>query len=69
MAKLIGREWNKCLNKCTHEWLSDDGTELTADFDPDSAEGSTITVIATSTFYVKNTEGKWQKLGSDEVIA
>ena len=68
MATLIGREYNKVLGKCQNMWLSDDGSEITADFDPDSAEGSTIIVIADDTTYMKNTQHKWQKCGSTEVI-
>lgn len=67
--KLINREWNTCLGKYQNMWLADDTSDITADFDPDGAEGSTIIVIATEETYMKNTSGKWQKCGSTEVIA
>jgi len=35
---------------------------------PDSAEGSVIIVISTRSTYMKNTAGKWQKVGTTEVI-
>lgn len=68
MAKLIGQEFNKCQDKVQNMWLSDTGSELTSDFDPDSAIGSTIIVISTHSVYMKNTVGKWQKCGSTEVL-
>lgn len=67
--KLIDREWNIHLNKYQNIWLADDESELSADFDPDGAEGSMIIVISTQANYMKNTNGKWQKLGTTEVIA
>lgn len=66
--KLIGREWNACLGKYQNLWLADDKSVLTADFDPDGAEGSIIIVISTETTYMKNTKGKWQLCGGTEVI-
>lgn len=65
---LIEREYNAFLDKYTNTWLADDESGITADFDPDGAPGSIILVISTQTTYMKNTEGKWQKLGSTEVI-
>lgn len=67
--KLIDREWNASLQKWTHYWLADNESGITADFDPDSAEGSTIIVISTQSTWMKNTEGKWQKVGTTEVAA
>ncbi len=66
--KLIDREWNAHLGKYMNMWLADKTTDITADFDPDSAEGSIILVIETGATYMKNTLGKWQKCGSTEVI-
>ena len=43
-------------------------TGITADFDAEGAEGSIILVISTEATYMKNTQGKWQKCGSTEVI-
>lgn len=67
--KLINREWNAYLGKYQNMWLADDETGITADFDPESAEGSTIIVISTEATYMKNTAGNWQMCGSTEVIA
>jgi hypothetical protein len=67
--KLINREWNAYLGKYQNMWLADDETNITANFDPDGAEGSMIIVIATESTYMKNTSGQWQKCGSTEVIA
>ena len=66
--KLINREWNAYLGKYQNMWLADDETGLSADFDPDGAEGSTVIVSATDATYMKNTEGKGQICGSREVI-
>ena len=49
-------------------WIADDESCITADFDTDSAAGSTIIVIATSSTWMKNSTGKWQKVGTTEVI-
>jgi hypothetical protein len=49
-------------------WLANEDSDIAADFDPDGAEGSMILVIASQSTYIKNTEGKWQKYGSTEVI-
>ena len=67
--KLIEREWNVILNEYMNVWLADDESGITADFDSDSAAGSTIIVISTSSTYMKNTQGKWQKAGTTEVVA
>ena len=66
--KLLKCEWNCCLNKYEKMWLADNTDELSADFDPESAEGSIILVISTEESYMKNTSGKWQKFGTTEVI-
>lgn len=55
------------LERYTKTWLADDASEITADFDPDSAEGSAIFVIATGDTWMKNTKCQWQKVGSTEV--
>lgn len=67
--KLIEREWNAILNAYTNVWLADDESGITAEFDHDSAIGSTIIVISTASTWMKNTSGKWQKCGTTEVIA
>ena len=66
--KLIDREWNAFLDKYTNMWLANDASEIDANFDSDGAEGSIILVISSKSTYMKNTEGKWQKYGSTEVI-
>lgn len=66
--KLINREWNAYLGKYQNMWLADDESDITANFDPDGAEGSTIIVISTEATYMKNTSAQWQKCGSTEVI-
>lgn len=66
--KLIDREWNAHLNKYQNTWLADDETGIVADFDTEGAEGSMIIVISTQSTYMKNCSGKWQKLGTTEVI-
>lgn len=67
--KLINRKWNTFVGKYENTWLADDETGITADFDAEGAEGSIILVISTEATYMKNTQGKWQKCGSTEVIA
>lgn len=65
--KLIDRDWNPYLNKYQNMWLADDETGIAADFDRDGAEGSVIMVISTQATWMKNSKGKWQKCGSNEV--
>ena len=66
--KLIDSKWNPHLYKYENTWLANTADELTADFDPDSAEGSIVMVISNGNTYIKNASGKWQKMGSTEVI-
>ena len=66
--KLINQIWNPHLEKYERTWLADTEAEVKVGFDPDSAEGSTIVVISTSSVWMKNTKGKWQKTGTTEVI-
>lgn len=66
--KLIDREWNPYLNKYQNMWLADDESGIVADFDPEGAEGSAIMVISTQTTWMKNSQGKWQKCGTSEVV-
>lgn len=67
--KLIEQKWNPHMWQYEKTWLADTVEEITAGFDPDSACGSVILVISTGDSYMKNTEGKWQKVGTTEVIA
>ena len=66
--KLIDHEWCCTLNKCRNTWLANDASDITADFDPDSAESSVILVISEGATYMKNADGKWQKVGTTEVV-
>jgi hypothetical protein len=66
--KLIERDWNEYLGKYENTWLANDESGVTADFDQEGAIGSMIIVIATENVFIKNTEGKWQKSGTNEVI-
>ena len=66
--KLIGSEWNPFLGQCQNMWIADTESAISADFDSDSAVGSSIFVISTEATYMKNTQGKWQKCGTTEVI-
>lgn len=66
--KLIDREWIPELGAYQHLWLADRESDITAGFDPEGAAGSAIQVIETKSTYMKNTEGKWQKVGTTEVI-
>lgn len=66
--KLIDREWNPYLNKYQNMWLADDESGISAGFDPEGAAGSVIMVISTQATWMKNSQGKWQKCGTTEVI-
>ena len=67
--KLIEKEWNEFLGKYAKTYLADDVSQITADFDPDCAEGSMIIVLSAGCTYMKNCCGQWQKVGTTEVIA
>lgn len=49
-------------------WLADDDTEITADFDTESAPGSKILVVGSGNLFVKNCKGQWQKFGTNEIV-
>lgn len=66
--KMINEKWNTCLAQYESEWIADTEEELTADFVTDCACGSFVFVISTGNGYMKNSVGKWQKIGSTEVI-
>lgn len=66
--QLIEGKWSYPQGKTERSWLADDESELAADFDPTSAIGSQIIVIATGDVWMKNTKGKWQKMGTNEVL-
>ena len=66
--QMIGKKWNCCMAQYEHTWIADNENNLTADFDPDSAVGSVVLVISTNSAWMKNTQGKWQKMGTTEVL-
>ena len=66
---LIERELVGASNKYRNMWLADTDSDIPANFDPDSAVGSVIMVIATQETWMKNSQGKWQKCGTTEVRA
>lgn len=66
--KIIDREYNALQDKPTYTVLADTASEITADVYPECAVGSMIIVVGTKDIYIKNTEGKWQKYGTTEVI-
>jgi hypothetical protein len=66
--KLIANDYNRGQDDEIRTWLADNATEISANFDAESASGSMIIVIETKDIYIKNSEGKWQKFGTNEVI-
>ena len=66
---LIEQHLTQYPNEYRRVWLADDASQITAGFDPDSAEGSVIYVIASKDVYFKNSKKQWQKAGTIEVIA
>lgn len=66
---LLESKWSFPQGKTERTWLADDESELTADFDPTSAAGSSVIVIGTGAVWMKNTKEKWQKMGTTEVLA
>lgn len=67
--KLIEQKWNRHLWQHENTWIADSVDEIPTNFDPNSATGSVIFVIDAGATYMKNSEGKWQKVGTTEVIA
>lgn len=66
--KPLKSEWNEAQRKYYREWLADNDSDITADFDADSAAGSLILVTTSGTVYIKNTQDKWQEFGGSKVI-
>lgn len=66
--ELLNSRMNYVTRRPVRDWIADDESQLTADFDPDSNPGSTIYVISSKEVYVKNSQRKWQKAGSTEVL-
>lgn len=67
--KLIDRAWNAYLGKFENTWIADSELDIPTGFDKDSAEGSIILVIYPQVVYMKNSTGKWQKMGTTEVLS
>lgn len=66
MIKLIERKLSAGLKyECTY--LCNNANEIAADFATECAIGSTILCV-TGDVFIKNTEGKWQKFNTSEVI-
>lgn len=66
--KLIHSEWNETTGGYQRDWLADDASQITAGFGASDNPGSTIYCIADQSVYIKNTQGKWQKAGTTEVV-
>lgn len=65
---LISSEYVNGESGYRNTWYFDSEGDITAQFDPASANGSMILAIDTSAVFVKNSAGRWQKLGSGEVV-
>ena len=65
--QLIDRKWNSMQSKWEYTYLANSESDVTVP-DDDAAIGSQILVIGSGAMYIKNTEGEWQKNGTDEVI-
>ena len=68
MIKLIQQEYSNPQREWMNSWLADTPEDLTPDFDPKGASGSSVVVISTKDVYIKNSQGKWQKVGTTEVV-
>lgn len=67
---VIEKRWNSLLQAHELTYLANTAADVViGDLDPNCAAGSVILVIETEDAYMKNTQGKWQKLGTTEVIA
>lgn len=65
--KLIESQIHTLPDEYYNVWLADDESQITPSFDPKSCSGSMIITI-TGKVFIKNTDGKWQKYGSAEVV-
>lgn len=50
--------------KWLKRWRADREAEIPASFDPESTPGSVILAIDTEAIFIKNSRGKWQKVGT-----
>lgn len=67
---LIDRKFNAYQDKYENTYLANDAADVAvSEVDENSATGSVIMVVGSGAVYIKNTEGKWQKSGSTEVLA
>lgn len=67
--KLINQTWNAFQEKYDNTWLADTESDIPSNHDTESAVGSVILVIFPQVMYMKNTAGKWQKMGTTEVLS
>lgn len=67
--RLFDKNWNPYMGRYEHVWLADSEDEITADCVEGAGEGDVILALDTGSTWVKNTEGKWQKVGTTEVKA
>ena len=65
----INTSYDMTNNAITRDWIADTPAGITAAFDEESSPGSTLLIISTKDLYVKNSQGKWQKAGTTEVLA
>ena len=65
---LIDSNWNQSQRAIERTYLANTQADVSVPKD-DSAVGSTIIVIATGDVWMKNENGQWQKVGTEEVLA
>ena len=69
--KLIDRQYNRFSDRNTDTFLANKVEDIPANINeqyPNSCAGSMIIVIESGAVYIKNTEAKWQKFGTSEVL-
>lgn len=65
---LIDSKWNQSQRAIERTYLANTQADVSIP-DDDSAAGSTILVIGTGAVWMKNENGQWQKVGTEEVLA
>lgn len=66
---VIDKRWNTLLQAHEITYLANTAADVdVSELDQNCAAGSAILVIATESVWIKNTEGKWQKSGTTEVL-
>lgn len=66
--KMIEEKWNSTIGKYERTFLANSEEEVNTGLCGECAEGSCILVISTGNTYMKNASGKWQKMGTTEVL-